>query len=184
VVFVLNNPVRLRRIMAFLDPEKYAQGEAWQLNMAKAAYTAGGFFGCGLGNSVQKQGFLPEAHTDFILPIVGEELGLGGSLSVLIMFFIVFVCGLRIAERAADHFERFTALGLTMMITLQALMNFIVVTGWAPTKGLPLPFISYGGSSLLASSVMIGLLINVAHSACNPANIVSRRLFKDRCRTT
>jgi cell division protein FtsW len=75
VVFVLNNPVRLRRIMAFLDPEKYAQGEAWQLNMAKAAYKAGGFFGCGLGNSVQKQGFLPEAHTDFILPIVGAGAG-------------------------------------------------------------------------------------------------------------
>jgi len=182
-VFVMNNPNRLRRIMAFRDPEAYAQGEAWQLNRAIDAFAAGGAFGCGLGNSLHKYHYLPEAHTDFILPIIGEELGLAGPLVVLILFFVIFVCGLRIAEHSSDDFGRFTALGITLMITLQALINLAVVTGLVPTKGLPLPFISYGGSSFMSSSIMIGLLINVAHTAIDPARKARTALFKDRCRS-
>jgi cell division protein FtsW len=181
VVFVLHNETRLRRIMAFRDPVKYAQGEAWQLSKGLEAFASGGFPGSGLGNSIQKYHYLPESHTDFILPIIGEELGLTGSLIVLILFFIIFICGMRIAMRASDEFGRFTALGVTLMITVQALINMAVVTGLVPTKGLALPFISYGGSSLLASSVMVGLLINAARTALDPAVKARTALFKDRC---
>jgi cell division protein FtsW len=180
-IFVMNNENRLRRILAFLDPVKYAQGEAWQLSKGLDAFASGGAFGSGLGNSIQKYHYLPEAHTDFILPIIGEELGLGGSLIVLVLFFVIFICGMRIAAHAADDFGRFTALGITLMITCQALINMFVVTGLAPTKGLPLPFISYGGSSLLASSVMTGLLIDAARTALDPAVRARTVLFKDRC---
>jgi len=180
-VFVMNNETRLRRILAFRDPVKYAQGEAWQLSKGLDAFASGGAFGTGLGNSIQKYHYLPESHTDFILPIIGEELGLAGSLIVPILFFVIFICGMRIAARASDDFGRFTALGITLMITVQALINMAVVTGLVPTKGLALPFISYGGSSLLASSIMVGLLINVAHAVLDPKVKARMALFKDRC---
>lgn len=182
-VLLLHNANRMRRIFAFLEPEKYAQGEAWQLNNALKAFAAGGAYGTGLGNSIQKYHYLPEAHTDFILPIIGEEFGLPATLMVLILFVVIFICGLRIAERASDDFGRFTALGITLMITIQAAINLAVVTGSVPTKGLALPFISYGGSSLVVSSAMIGLLINVAHAARNPKVKTRTALFKDRSRT-
>jgi cell division protein FtsW len=177
------NENRMRRIFAFLDPEKYAQGEAWQLINGLNAFASGGAYGVGLGNSIQKYHYLPEAHTDFILPIIGEELGLIATVVVLILFGVIFFCGLRIAERAADDFGRFSALGCTLMITFQAIINLAVVTGSMPTKGLALPFISYGGSSMLVSSAMIGILINVAHTARNPKAQSRAALFKDRRRT-
>jgi len=181
-VLLLHNENRMRRIFAFLDPEKYAQGEAWQLINGLNALASGGAYGVGLGNSIQKYHYLPEAHTDFILPIIGEELGLAATIAVLILFVIVFICGLRIAARASDDFGRFTALGCTLMITFQATINLAVVTGCMPTKGLALPFISYGGSSLLVSAAMIGLLINVAHTARDPKVKTRTALFKDRRR--
>jgi cell division protein FtsW len=181
-VLLFFNANRMRRIFAFLDPEKYAQEEAWQLMNAFNAFASGGATGAGLGNSIQKYHYLPEAHTDFILPIIGEEFGLAATLIVLILFVIIFGCGLHIAARASDDFGRFTALGITLMITLQAAINLAVVTGSVPTKGLALPFISYGGSSLLVSSAMIGLLINVAHTARNPKVKTRTALFKDRRR--
>jgi cell division protein FtsW len=182
-VLLFHNENRMRRIFAFLDPEKYAQGEAWQLINGLNAFASGGANGVGLGNSIQKYHYLPEAHTDFIFPIIGEELGLPATIIVLILFVIIFICGLRIAARASDDFGRFTALGCTMMITFQAIINMAVVTGCMPTKGLALPFISYGGSSLIVSSVMIGLLINVAHTALDPKKKKRVALFKDRRRT-
>jgi cell division protein FtsW len=181
-LILLHNANRMRRIFAFLDPEKYAQEEAWQLINALNAFAAGGAHGTGLGNSIQKYHYLPEAHTDFILPIIGEEFGLIATLLVLVLFVIVFFCGLRIASRAADDFGRFSALGITLMITLQAIINLAVVTGSMPTKGLALPFISYGGSSLLVSAVMIGILVNVAHAARSPSAKKRTALFKDRKR--
>lgn len=182
-VIIRFNENRMGRIMAFLDPEKYAQAEAWQLINAWNAFASGGAYGVGLGNSIQKYHYLPEAHTDFILPIIGEEFGLVSTLIVLLLFIVIFICGMRIAARASDDFGRFTALGITLMITFQAMINLAVVTGCMPTKGLALPFISYGGSSLLVSSVMIGILINVAHTARNPKVKTRTALFKDRCRT-
>ncbi len=179
-VLLAHNANRMRRIMAFLDPEKYAQGEAWQLINGLNAFASGGAYGTGLGNSIQKYHYLPEAHTDFILPIIGEEFGLVATLFVLILFVIIFICGMRIAARASDDFGRFIALGVTLMITLQAIINLAVVTGSMPTKGLALPFISYGGSSLLVSFAMIGLLINVAHTTHDPKVKTRTALFKDR----
>jgi cell division protein FtsW len=182
-VFLLHNENRMQRILAFRDPEKYSQGEAWQLINGLNAFASGGPYGVGLGNSIQKYHYLPEAHTDFILPIIGEELGLIATLTVLVLFVVIFICGLRIAARASDDFGRFTGLGITLMITLQSIINLAVVTGSMPTKGIALPFISYGGSSLLVSAVMVGLLINVAHTARDPKVQARTALFKDRQRT-
>jgi len=179
-LILLHNANRMRRIIAFLDPERYAQQEAWQLINALNAFAAGGWRGTGLGNSIQKQFYLPEAHTDFIFPVMGEELGLFASFAVLFLFVILFICGLRVAASASDDFGRFTALGITFMITLQAIINLAVVTGSMPTKGLALPFISYGGSSLLVCSAMIGLLVNVAHTARSPRAKSRAALFKDK----
>jgi len=176
------NANRMRRIIAFLDPEKYASDEAYQIVNAFNAFASGGRWGTGPGNSIQKKFYLPEAHTDFIFPIIGEELGLIATVSVLLLFVIIFICGLRIASRAHDDFGRFTALGITLMISLQAIINLAVVTGSMPTKGLALPFISYGGSSLLVCSSMIGLLVNVAHTARNPKAKKKAELFKDKRR--
>ena len=183
VLLLAHNPNRVERFGAFLHPEEHAQGAAWQLINGLIAFASGGAYGTGLGNSIQKYHYLPEAHTDFILPIIGEEFGLIATLVVLILFVVIFICGLRIAARASDDFGRFTALGITLMITVQAMINLAVVTGCVPTKGIALPFISYGGSSLLVSSAMVGILINVAHTARDPKEKNRTALFKDRSRT-
>jgi len=138
--------------------------------------------GVGFGNSMQKYHYLPEAHTDFIFPIIGEELGLIASLIVVVMYLLLFVFGLRIALNAKDDFGRLLAYGITLMVTIQALINFAVVTGCVPTKGLALPFISYGGSSLVICSGMIGILINVAHTGMKSPKKSSGNPFKDRAR--
>jgi cell division protein FtsW len=129
------------------------------------AFVVGGAAGAGLGQSVQKRFYLPEAHTDFIFAIIGEELGMAASLGVLIVYGIIFGCGLWISCRASDIFGRLLSFGLTMLIVLQAVINIGVVTGCLPTKGLPLPFISFGGSSLVVSMAMIGVLVNIARNA-------------------
>ncbi|MGA1193531.1 MAG: putative lipid II flippase FtsW [Kiritimatiellia bacterium] len=161
-VAIMHNQVRMRRILAFLDPEKYAETEAFQLLQAIYAFVVGGLGGVGLGESLQKRFYLPEAHTDFILAILGEELGLFASLAVLLLFVAFFFFGLYISMNAQDLFGRLLAFGITMMITVQAAINIGVVTGVLPTKGLALPFISYGGTSLVMSFAMIGVLVNVA----------------------
>jgi cell division protein FtsW len=162
VVAIMHNEVRMRRILAFLNPEKYALGEAFQLLQAIYAFVVGGLTGVGLGGSLQKRFYLPEAHTDFILAILGEELGLVASLSVVILFAALFFLGLLISFRAHDVFGRMVAFGITMMLSTQAAINIGVVTGVLPTKGLALPFISYGGTSLVMSFAMVGVLVNIA----------------------
>jgi cell division protein FtsW len=146
------------------------------------AFAGGDLFGVGFGNSMQKYHYLPEAHTDFIFPIIGEELGLIAALVVLLLYVTLFLLGLKIAFTAKDDFGRLLAFGITLMITMQALINFAVVTGCVPTKGLALPFISYGGSSLVISGVMVGILVNVAHAGMHKPSAASRKLFKDRAR--
>jgi cell division protein FtsW len=131
---------------------------------------------------MQKFHYLPEAHTDFIFPIIGEELGLVATLVVVMMYLMLFVLGVKIAINARDDFGRLLAVGITLMITMQALINFAVVTGCVPTKGLALPFISYGGSSLVISGVMVGILVNIAHTGMHTRTAASRKLFKDRAR--
>ncbi len=180
------NSERMGRIIAFLNPQKYEQDEAWQLVNSLRAFANGGqngwWRGQGFGNSMQKYHYLPEAHTDFIFPILGEELGLIASLIVVFLYLTLFGLGLTIAFRARDDFGRLIAFGITLMISIQALINFAVVTGCVPTKGLALPFISYGGSSLLISGVMIGILVNIAHTSMSAPSRSSRNLFKDRAR--
>ncbi|HMO51145.1 MAG TPA: putative lipid II flippase FtsW [Kiritimatiellia bacterium] len=169
-VAIMHNQVRMRRILAFLDPEKYAENEAYQLTQAIYAFVIGGFGGVGLGESLQKRFYLPEAHTDFIFAILGEEFGLRATLPVLLLFAAFFFLGLFISRNAPDPFAKLLAFGITMMISFQAAINIGVVTGSLPTKGLALPFISYGGTSLVMSLVMVGVLVNIAFHASEPAS--------------
>ena len=160
-------------------PEKYP-ATAYHLAQSKVAFIRGGLFGVGLGNSIQKQFYLPEAHTDFILAIIGEELGFLATCGVLALFLGLLICGLIISFRAPDPFGRLLAFGLTIMTALQAAINIGVVTGCLPTKGLPLPFISYGGSSLIGSLAGIGILINIARHTAAVTQDEHTRPIKDR----
>jgi len=178
IVMIFYNPVRLERVLAFLWPEKYPD-KAYHLMQSLDAFYLGGAFGVGLGNSMQKRFYLPEAHTDFILAIIAEELGLVVTLLVLLLFAGYFLCGMIISNRAPDAFGRLLGFGLTMMITLQAAINIVVVTGLGPTKGLPLPFISYGGSSLVMSIVMSAILLSIARSTAEAGEPCARGI-KDR----
>jgi len=170
IVAILHDPVRMKRIFSFLWPEQFATA-GHQLAQSKIAFELGGLFGTGLGNSIQKHRYLPEAHNDFIFAIIGEELGLIATLIVVLFFIGLFICGMMVAYKAPDPFGRFLAFGLTMVIVLQAVINIGVVTGCLPTKGIPLPFISYGGSSLLVSIIEVCILYNIAqHSGEEPAD--------------
>ncbi|HXJ23301.1 MAG TPA: putative lipid II flippase FtsW [Polyangia bacterium] len=164
--FIVSTPFRMRRMLAFLDPWAFRRDVGYQITESLISVGSGGVTGMGLGDGRQKLFFLPEAHTDFILSIVGEELGLLGVLFVVALFGVLVWRGLRAAMRARDVFGAYLAFGITAMFGLQALVNIGVVLGSLPTKGLPLPFISYGGTSLVMSLFMAGLLANI--SARNP----------------
>src|SRR5690606_17985419 len=129
------------------------------------AFVIGGPLGVGLNNSIQKYRYLPEAHTDFIYAIAGEELGLAASLIIILLFGILLICGTRIASRAPDRLGRFLGLGLTVLLCFEAGCNMGMVMGCLPTKGLALPFVSYGGSSLMASMIAVGMLLNIARQS-------------------
>jgi cell division protein FtsW len=161
-VLIWHDPERLSRITSFLNPEKYASDDAYQLMNSLYAFIEGGLTGKGIGNSLQKFSYLPEAHTDFILAILGEELGMIGVTIVVGLYVLIFLAGMRIAWRCPDSFSRLLGFGITVLITLQACINIGVVTGSMPTKGLPLPFVSYGGSSLVFMAAMVGILIRIA----------------------
>lgn len=151
-------PYRVRRLFSFLDPWAQSQGDSFQLAQSLIAFGSGGATGVGLGNSHQKMFFLPEAHTDFIFALIGEELGLLGALAVLALFAVFAVRGYRIAARHPDSFGSLLAFGLTSVIVLSAVVNVGVVLGVLPTKGLALPFLSYGGSALLSAMLQVGIL--------------------------
>lgn len=155
-------PYRLRRITSFLDPWKNPTGSGFQLVQSFISFGSGGLTGLGLGESRQKLSFLPAAHTDFIFCLVGEELGLIGASVLIALFLFLFIRGITIAERSKDKFIYYLAYGLTLMISVQALVNFAVVTGLVPTKGLPLPFVSYGGSALLINMAAVGILLRIS----------------------
>ncbi|MBU6398813.1 MAG: putative lipid II flippase FtsW [Verrucomicrobia bacterium] len=163
-----HNPTRIGRVMAFLHPEQYKDGVGYQAYQAMIALGSGGWTGLGLGNGRQKLGFVPEQHTDFILSIIGEELGLVTTLAVAVAFVVLVLCGLYLAWRAREPFGFLLAVGVTLLIGLQALINIGVVTSALPNKGLPLPFISYGGSNLVAMLTCVGLLLSVARRASEP----------------
>ena len=158
-------PYRLRRITAFMDPWSDPRGSGFQIIQSWLALGNGGLVGQGIGGSRQKLFYLPESHTDFIFAIVGEELGFVGALSMVALFAVVIWRGLRIGLRAADPFGSYLALGITVLLATQTLVNLGVVTGLLPTKGLPLPFISFGGSALLMTMVATGVLLNISEHA-------------------
>ena len=155
-------PYRMARFWAFLDPWKYSLGSGFQIIQSLYALGSGGLFGVGLGGSHQKMFYLPEQHTDFIFSILGEELGYLGVLVVLALFFLFIWRGFRTAWGCPDSFGCFLAAGITSMIGLQAIINIGVVSGVLPVTGIPLPFISYGGSSLLFNMIGVGILLSVS----------------------
>ncbi len=159
---------RLQRVVAFLDPMRDPMGSSFQVLQARAALAAGGLWGRGLGLGTRKLGPLPEAHQDFIFAVVGEELGLLGMLGVLFLFLLLAARGYAIAAAATDPFARYVAFGVTTTILFQALLNMAVVCGLAPATGVPLPFFSNGGSSLVVCLAMVGLLINVSRATAQP----------------
>jgi cell division protein FtsW len=159
---VMNVAYRKRRILAFLDPWQDPQNSGFQIIQSWLALGTGGLYGQGLGEGKQKLFYLPEAHTDFILSVVGEELGFLGVIVIIGMFFLLVQRAMRIAVAAPDTFGRFLALGIAVLFGIEATVNMGVVTGILPTKGLALPFISYGGSSLLISLFAVGILLNIS----------------------
>jgi cell division protein FtsW len=155
---------RLRRIASYLDPWSDTQGAGFQIIQSFLALGSGGIFGLGLGCSKQKLFYLPQAHTDFIFSIIGEETGLIGTLSIVALFVMFVWLGIQISIKAKDLFGRFLALGITTSIGLKAVINIAVSTGAIPTKGLPLPFISYGGTALIFNIIAVAILINISNS--------------------
>ncbi|MEK7709886.1 MAG: putative lipid II flippase FtsW [candidate division NC10 bacterium] len=158
-------PYRLKRVMTFLDPWADPRGSGFQIIQSYLALGSGGLFGRGLGESKQKLFYLPEPYTDFIFAVLGEELGLLGAVSVIGLFGLLIWRGIRIGLGAPDPFGALLALGLTALLACQTLVNLGVVTGALPTKGLPLPFISFGGSSLIMAMVSVGVLLNISQHA-------------------
>lgn len=168
-------PYRLVRITAFLHPEETAAGAGWQALQGKIAIAQGGWFGLGLGESRQKWGALPNSHTDFIFAIVGEELGLVGTLVVLLLFGLLGYAGVRIASRSTDPFCRYAAAGVTCWIVGQAVINMAVVVNLLPVTGIPLPLISAGGSSLVSTLFAIGMLAAFARHEPGAAHALAAR---------
>jgi cell division protein FtsW len=167
-VLIFSVPYRRMRIMAFLNPWLDPKGSGFQIIQSQIALGSGGFFGLGLGQSKQKLFYLPAAHTDFIFSIIGEELGLIGTIGIIILIIIFIHQGFRIIKNAYSKFGYFLSLGLVLMISLKAIINIGVSCGIFPTKGLPLPFISYGGSSLIFDMLSVGILLNITRTGEYP----------------
>jgi cell division protein FtsW len=155
-------PYRMARLTAFLNPGADASGAGFQAAQAKIALGSGGLFGEGIGNGVQKAFYLPEAHTDMISAVIGEELGLIGILGVVGLFGLFGYAGLKTAQKAKDRYSKILVTGLTSLVLVQAVINLFAVMGMAPLTGVPLPFVSYGNSSLMAMLFAVGLILNVA----------------------
>lgn len=171
-----HDPVRARRILSWLNPEEHRNGVGWQSWQSTIALGAGGWTGVGLGNGRQKLGFVPEHSTDFIFSVIGEEMGLVATMSVVILFVVLVLSGLYIAFHARDMFGFLLGTGLTFLIGLQACINIGVVTAALPNKGLPLPFISYGGSNLLLMMTCVGVLLSIAVRATDRARSGAQEL--------
>lgn len=161
-VEIIRQPYRLARFRDYLDSFINIDAASYQVKQSLYALGSGGFFGKGLGKSDMKLMYLPEAHTDFIFPIVGEELGFLGAAAVAVFFIYIFFKGMKISRNAPDDFAEYLALGVTLLIVFQAVINLSVATGVFPAKGLSLPFISFGGTSLVMSMAAIGILINLS----------------------
>ncbi|OGS08326.1 MAG: cell division protein FtsW [Elusimicrobia bacterium RIFOXYA12_FULL_51_18] len=162
IVELFLHPYRIARLKTFLSPWESASGAGYQLAQSLLAVGSGGWLGKGLGASQLKLMYLPEPHTDFIFSIIAEETGFIGSLLIVLLFLGLLIKGVRIARNAPSFYTSLTALGLTLMITLQSFFNMAMTMGLIPTKGIPLPFFSYGGSSILASMIAVGIILNIS----------------------
>ena len=171
MAFISQDAVRSERVYAWLHPEETRLGKGMQTFQSVAALGNGGISGVGLGEGRQKLGFVPFHHTDFIFAVIGEELGLIATLSVLVAFLVIVLCGVYIAWNAADTFGMLIASGITSLIAMQVIINLGVVTGALPNKGLALPFISYGGSNLVIMLGCVGLLINIGRRAATAISV-------------
>lgn len=161
-LLIIMEPYRLLRLLAFIDPWASPKDEGYQLIQSLYALGSGGWFGVGLFNSRQKYRFLPFAESDFIFSVIGEELGLFGCLCIFALYFVVILRGVRIAVNSKDKFSCFLAGGVSAVVAVQSTLNFAVVTGSIPPTGLPLPFISYGGTSLVVFMTAMGILLNLS----------------------
>lgn len=170
-VFITGESWRMKRILAYLYPWQYRRDIGYQLYESLISVGSGGVWGQGLGQGHQKLFFLPEAHTDFILAVVGEELGLVGIVAVIVVFALLVWRGMRASMRARDPYGCYLAFGITCLFGLQAVVNMCVVLGLLPTKGLPLPFVSYGGTALVMSLFMAGVLANISARAPEPSRM-------------
>jgi cell division protein FtsW len=167
---LIRSPTRMRRIAAFLSPDQWTDSAAYQANQSLVALGSGGLWGKGLGRGICKYGHLPEDTTDFIFAIIGEELGFVGNAAVILLFIVLIGLGILIVIRCRDRFGRLLAGGIVLAIAVQAALNIGVVTVVLPTKGIPLPFVSAGGTSMLLSAAAVGVLLNIARqSAAAPS---------------
>ncbi|MBI3317197.1 MAG: putative lipid II flippase FtsW [Candidatus Omnitrophica bacterium] len=164
-LLIIKFPYRLSRVTAFLNPWDDPQGSGFQIIQSLYAFALGGFKGVGLGESTQKLFYLPSSYNDFIFSIIGEELGLLGIAGVMGLYITIFVCGILMAEKASTDYEKFLIISLTLLIVLQAVIHMMVATGLVPTKGLPLPFVSYGGTSLVFNLIAVGLLLGITRKS-------------------
>jgi cell division protein FtsW len=162
IYVMLTAPYRVRRLATFLDPWADPQNSGFQVVQSLIAFGSGQFWGRGLGEGRQKLFYLPEAHTDFVFSVIGEEIGFLGALAVLVLFGLIVARGLRLTSRIEEPFEQYLAFGLTVLLGLQALIHMSVVTGIMPAKGLVLPFISYGGSALVVNLMEAGILLGLS----------------------
>ncbi len=161
LIGIIAEPYRIKRLLSFTDPWADPFGSGYQLVQSMIAFGSGGLTGSGLGQGVQKLFYLPEAFTDFIAAVLAEELGLGGTLALILIFIVLVGRGLQIAMRAREPFERLLALGCTLLIAISCMINLGAVMGILPTKGMPIPFFSYGGSALIGNCILIGLILSV-----------------------
>ena len=166
---ILIEPYRMERLTGFLNPSHDPSGAGFQANQAQIALGSGGVFGVGVGESLQKAFYLPEAHTDMIAAVIGEEWGLLGMVGLASMFGLFAYAGMRTAQRARDRYTKLLAAGLVSLVMIQATINLFAVLGLAPLTGVPLPFVSYGNSSLLVMLAAVGILLNIADGATVPA---------------
>lgn len=162
VAFIVFEPYRFARLTSFLDPWKDASGDGFQIIHSFYALGSGGLLGVGLGQSKQKALYMPEPHNDFIFSIIGEELGLIGCIIIICIFIFLILASLSVAAKAKDNYGRLLATGITSIIAVQAIINIAVVTGSMPVTGVPLPFISYGGTSLVINLAAMGVLLNIS----------------------
>lgn len=183
LIAIVTSGYRMKRFISFINPWKYATDEGYQLVHSLYAIGTGGLFGVGLGNSKQKALYMPEPHNDFIFAIICEELGLIGAIIIISVFLVLIVAGINVAMRAKDKYGRLLATGIISVIAVQVVINIAVVTGSMPVTGVPLPFISYGGTSLVFNLAAIGVLLNISSQTKTHKDEMQEKIERKRIKS-